>query len=121
MPKFSNISKAHLITCHDDLQIICTQAIAVMDFTVLCGWRGEEEQNELYRQGKSNAMFGQSKHNFLKSKAVDLAPYPIDWDNKERFARLAGIIEAIAYKNDIKIKWGGDFKSIVDMPHFELM
>jgi len=91
-----------------------------MDFVVLCGYRGGEEQNELYRQGKSNAKWEQSKHNFEPSLAVDIAPYPIDWNNTERFAQLAGVMKGVAYKEDIRIIWGGDFKSIKDMPHFEL-
>jgi len=121
MWKFSERSKIHLITCHDSLQAICFDSIAVMDFTVLCGWRGEEEQNELYRQGRSNARWKESKHNMLKSRAIDLAPYPIDWNNKEAFYELAGVIKAMASKHKVAIKWGGNFKDVFDGPHFELI
>ena len=121
MPSFGNRSKERLLTCHQDLQKIMLDAIGVMDFTILCGHRGEEEQNEAFTNGKSNAQWPFSKHNKLPSHAVDIAPWPIDWEDTERFARLAGIIEGIAFKHDIEIKWGGDFKSIKDMPHIELV
>lgn len=121
MPSFSNISKARLISCDERLQIICMEAIAIMDFSILCGQRNEEDQNKAFENGNSKVQWPQSKHNRYPSQAVDIAPYPVDWEDTERFARLAGVMEAVAWKNGIKIKWGGDFKSIKDMPHFELI
>jgi len=95
--------------------------VKIMDNTILCGHRGEAEQNKAFIEGKSNARFGESKHNEIPSEAVDVAPYPIDWNDTERFARLAGIIEGVAHMLDYKIRWGGDFASIKDMPHFEII
>ena len=53
----------------------------------------------------------------------------IDWNNRDRFILLAGIIKGIAHKMKIAIRWGGDFNSdtfmrdqkFVDMPHIELV
>jgi len=120
MPKFSNKSKERLATCHDKLQAICNEAIRITDFTVLEGHRGEERQNELYKKGSTKAVFGASKHNFKPSLAVDLAPYPIDWEDTERFAELAGVIKAVAFKYGVNITWGGDWHSFKDMPHYEI-
>lgn len=120
MPSFSNKSKERLVTCDQRLQMLCFDAIAIVDFVVLCGYRGKEEQEAAFAAGTSPARWGQSLHNKMPSKAVDLAPYPIDWNNRERFAELAGVIKAVAYKHNIKIKWGGDFEKFCDMPHFEL-
>lgn len=120
MPKFSEKSLEKLETCDERLQVLCKEVVKIMDCVVLCGHRNEEEQNKAYKNGHSKAQWGQSKHNSFPSKAVDLAPYPIDWYNKERFARLAGVVDTIAHQYGFRIKWGGDFKNFTDMPHFEL-
>jgi len=46
-----------------------------MDVTIVCGYRGEEEQNKAYTEKKSGLKFPQSKHNHAPSSAVDIAPY----------------------------------------------
>jgi len=120
MNKFSDKSQGKLNSCHEKLQVICKEAIKITDFTVLCGHRNEVDQNKAYEKGASGAKWGESKHNSHPSMAVDIAPYPIDWNDTERFARLAGTIEAIAFKYGVKLKWGGDFKNLKDMPHFEI-
>ena len=61
--------------------------------------------------------------------AVDVCPYPIDWNNKERFYHFAGYVKGIADSMGIKIRWGGDWdgdtvfddQSFHDLPHFELL
>ena len=92
-----------------------------MDFSVLCGHRNEEDQNAAYRSGVSKARWGESEHNSLPSKAVDICPWPVDWEDRESFARLIGRIEHIADQLGIEIRWGGDFESLSDMPHIELI
>jgi len=121
MPHFGRLSLSRLETCDRRLRMICEEAIKVMDFSVLCGHRDKEAQNKAFKDGNSNAEYPASKHNQIPSQAVDIAPYPINWNDKERFARLAGIMEGIAHSKGIKICWGGDFESIVDMPHFQLV
>jgi len=119
MYKFGKKSKKNLNTCHEDLQIILKEAIKVYDFSVLCGHRGEKEQNEAFANGKSKLKYPKSNHNQLPSNAVDIAPYPIDWKDINRFYELAGIIKGIAHILDIGIIWGGDWKFFKDYPHFE--
>ena len=58
-----------------------------MDVTIIEGLRTEARQAELVAQGKSKTKY--SKH--LEGKAVDLAPYPIDWEDRERFTYFAGL------------------------------
>lgn len=128
MPSFSNKSKECLLTCDPRLQTICFDAIAIMDFTVLEGHRDQETQNLLYAEGKSQLKYPYSRHNRNPSKAVDIAPYPIDWNNKERFYALAGVMFTIAEKYGYKLTWGGtwgglDDKNIggfYDLPHFQI-
>jgi peptidoglycan L-alanyl-D-glutamate endopeptidase CwlK len=128
MPAFSNKSRAKLDSCHRDLQLICERVIQYYDFSVLEGYRSGDRQNELFRQGKSKLKSGQSKHNQDPSRAVDIAPYEIDWDNAKRFYLLAGMMFQAANDLGIKIRWGGDWdgdwdhgdQSFMDLPHFEL-
>ena len=130
MPSFGKSSKAKLQTVDPRLRSILENAIQIMDFTVLEGHRGEEAQEKAFREGRSKARFGQSKHNSHPSQAVDIAPYPIDWEDVESFVLLAGVIKAVAFGMglDYQIRWGGDWDSdnrmqderFRDYPHFEI-
>lgn len=121
MSNFSKISLKRLNTCDPKLIKICQEAIKEYDFSVLCGHRGEKEQNQAFKEGRSKLSYPKSKHNVTPSKAVDIAPYPIDWNNIDRFIELSVIIKRIASENNIKIRWGGNFKNFKDYPHFELV
>ena len=120
MYKYGKKSLEKLATCHEDLQIIANELIKVMDVTILCGERGEEEQNKAYNEGKSKLQYPKSKHNKSPSIAIDLAPYPIDFENLDRFHRMNGIIEGIAICKGIKVRMGRDF-SFGDHVHTELV
>ena len=61
--------------------------------------------------------------------AVDVSPFPIDWNDANRFHHFAGYVLAVAQSLDIKIRWGGDWNGDLqfktekfrDLPHFELI
>lgn len=122
MPKFSNSSKDKLKTCHPILQCIMNEAIKAYDFTILCGYRGESAQNKAYEKGNSKLKFPKSKHNKIPSLAVDIAPYPIDWNDIERFKELNYVVMNIANYLclDQYIQWGGTWKKFVDYPHYQI-
>ena len=121
MPKFGTTSLKRLESCHPKLQEIMNEAIKQMDFSVLEGHRNEEDQNKYFAEGKSKVAFPDGKHNDFPSRAVDIAPYPIDWKDRDRQHLLAGRVLAIAEMKGIKIRWGGFFKNFYDSPHFELV
>lgn len=129
MPKFGTESRKRLDTCHRDLQEICELVIPNYDFTVLEGFRTNARQDDLFRQGKSKLRGGESKHNSNPSIAVDIAPYPIDWNNTKRFFLLSGFMFQAAAQLGIKLRWGGDWsgdwihtdQSFHDLPHFEIV
>ena len=126
MPKFSNASKQRLATCHPDLQAVCNELIKQYDFSVLCGRRGEKEQNEAYKKGTSNVRFPNSAHNKTPSLAVDIAPYPIDWDNLSRFNEMIIRFDTVAnmLRADGVITsefiYGGHWTQLKDWPHIEI-
>lgn len=134
MPKFGKHSEARLLTCHPDLQRVLREAIIDgPDFTVLCGHRGQADQDAAVAAGLSKTPFPTSKHNAQPSLAVDIAPYPIDWNDHARFRALADHVMAAAARLGVRLRWGGDWdgdgktrqdgdpdERFVDLPHFEL-
>jgi peptidoglycan L-alanyl-D-glutamate endopeptidase CwlK len=129
MYKFGTRSKNNLLSCDRRLQEVLDEAIKVIDFTVLCGHRGESEQNKAFHEGRSKLKFPDSNHNEMPSKAVDIAPYPIDWNNIERFAHLIGIVRGIAHTKGYVLRCGCDWdndgditdQSFMDWPHIEII
>lgn len=134
MPSFGSASRQRRETLDPRLQELVDEAIRIFDFTIVCGHRNEEDQEKAFSEGKSKLHWPDSKHNSSPSKAVDLAPYDpelkrIDWNNRDRFIMLAGIIMGVAQQKNISIRWGGDWDSDTfmrdhtfhDLPHFELV
>ena len=124
MPSFSKQSLARLNSTDERLVRVFTEVVKHFDCTILEGKRTVDRQKMLVQQGKSKTM--NSKH--LLGKAVDVAPYPIDWNDRERFTYFAGYVMGIAAKMGIKLRWGGDWdrdtqvkdNSFDDLPHFEI-
>ena len=120
MPELSKLSLERLATCHPDLQKVVIEAAKTFDFTVACGHRGEQDQNEAYARGFSKLKFPHSRHNSFPSHAVDLVPYPVDWSDVGRFNAMAAALKAAALALGINIEWGGDFRGGWDRPHYQL-
>lgn len=121
MPELSEVSKKRLSDCHLDLQRLIAEVVKLAPCAVICGHRGEKEQNDAFNKGSSKAKFGQSFHNSLPSLAVDVVPQPLDWGDIPAFEKLGSLIMQKADELSIKIRWGKHFKGLVDYPHFELM
>jgi len=127
--KFSETSKKRLDTCHTDLQRVFYEVVKQFDCSILDGHRGKERQNAYFRARKSKKQWHNSKHNTYPSLAVDVAPYPIDWDDLERFRYFAGYVMGIAHSMGIRCRWGGDWdgdtdlkdQTFNDLCHFELI
>ena len=130
MPKFSQRSRDRLDTCHPDLIRLMEAVIEHMDISILGGHRSVEEQAEIYRRGMSKlsgAPGQMSKHNHSPSLAVDFSPYPIDWQDRERWIAAAYYVKATADQLGIKVRlgadWNGDMRfseSFFDAPHVEI-
>ena len=121
-----------LSTCHPDLIKLAHAVNEVYPIQIICGVRGEKEQNEALERGASKKKFPESKHNInpgkgrYQSHALDAVPDPdrnpatIDWKNLEAFAIMCEVFAQKADELGIKIRQGRYFK-FRDFPHQELM
>lgn len=129
MNSFSALSLHRLSTCDQRLQAIFHEVIRHVDCTVLCGHRTEAEQEEAFRTGHSKVRWPDSAHNSSPSRAVDVAPYPVDWNDLRTFLHFSGFVRGVASQMGIKLRvgvdWNGNFslkdESFLDAPHFELV
>lgn len=127
MYKLSKRSLNNLKGVHPDLVKIVKRALEIsdIDFTVVEGLRTLEKQKEYFNKGVSKTM--KSKH-LIQSDgfghAVDLYPYydgsvQVDADYTY-FKKIADSMKMAAAEFEVNITWGGDWKTFVDCPHFQL-
>lgn len=93
--------------------------LTTVDFGVTEGLRTPERQKEMVEKGLSQTL--KSKH--LTGHAVDLVAYvdgKVNWD-KEPYYKIADAMKQSAKELNVSIRWGGEFKSFFDAPHFELV
>lgn len=135
MPRYSATSKQRLETCHKDLRLVFNTVVAHFDNSILCGHRNEQEQTDAFNSGRSKVRWPNGKHNKSPSMAVDAAPYPIDWRDRERITLFAGYVLGIAQvlhdegMITHRLRWGGDWdmdtevadNGFDDLVHFELV
>lgn len=119
MFKLSQRSIDRLKGVHPDLVSVVKLAIerSDVDFMVTEGLRSKERQKELVAAGASKTM--NSRH--ITGHAVDLAAYVngIRWD-WPLYEKISKAMKQAAYELNIKIEWGGDWKSFKDGPHFQI-
>ena len=107
MPRFGKRSKERLRGVDRRLVSVLNELIKIMDVTIIEGLRSEQRQEKLLKAGSTKTKF--SKH--IEGKAVDLAPYPIDWEDRDRFHYMGGMIRGIAKQLNVPVRWGGDWDS----------
>ena len=128
VPRFGKSSKKRLKTCDERLQKVFNEVIKHVDCSVLEGHRGKERQDRFYDEGKSKVRFPDGRHNKLPSRAADVTPYPVDWNDRERQTLFAGFVLGVARGMGIVLRWGGDWdqdwqvmdNKFDDFPHFEI-
>ena len=133
MPKFASKSLKNYKELHPDLQRLLAEAIKYVDFSIICGFRSKEDQDNAYTRGTSKVQWPDSKHNSYPSEAADIVPYYKDgphirWNDKNGLYLFIGFIKGIAASMNINIRtgadWDGDYdtkdQSFHDLPHIEL-
>ena len=124
MYKFGKRSRERLKGVDAKLVNVLNELIKMMDITIIEGLRSAERQKELLAKGATKVKY--SKH--MEGKAVDIAPYPIDWENRDGFYYMGGMVRGIAKQLNIDIRFGGDWDSdgdtkdnnFDDLVHIEL-
>ena len=128
MPRFGKRSIGRLQTCDQKLQELFYEVVKHFDCSIIEGNRGEERQNKAFADGKSKVKYPNGKHNKNPSIAVDVAPYPIDWSDRDRFHYFGGFVLGVAKEMGMNIRWGGDWNQDTetkdnkfdDLVHFEI-
>lgn len=91
-----------------------------LDVRITTAFRSWDEEDRLFAQGRTNpgpivtnARGGDSYHNW--GFAFDAAPFENGQISKDRekFIQMGHLGEQVG------LKWGGTFKSLVDLPHFQ--
>ena len=132
-------SRARLAGVHPDLIKVVERAIKItgQDFMVLEGVRTLARQKELYAQGRTKpgkvVTWTLNSRHIPKADglghAVDLVPFPVDWNTLSKFDAMAKAMKTAATELGIPIRWGADWdndgkpreKGETDSPHFELV
>tara|TARA_R110000822_G_scaffold19071_2_gene62301 strand:- start:74 stop:469 length:396 start_codon:yes stop_codon:yes gene_type:complete len=128
MPRYSKRSKKRLASCDERLQEVFNEVIKYVDCSILEGHRSKERQNKLYDEGRTKVRYPDGRHNFNPSKACDVTPYPVDWEDRERQTLFAGFVLGVARGMGYTLRWGGDWdmdfqvmdNRFDDFPHFEI-
>ena len=120
MYRFGTRSINNLTGVHDDLQRVMYEAItnSPYDFAITEGLRTPGRQQQLFAEGATRTL--NSRH--LTGHAVDIVIIvngKADWEFA-KYKEVADHIKAVAKLNDVPIKWGGDWTTFKDGPHFEL-
>lgn len=124
---------------HPDLVRVVKQAIRItnQDFSILEGVRTPERQKKLYAQGRTEpgeiVTWTLKSNHFINPEtgyghAVDIVPYPLDWNDPKKFDAIAKAMFSAAKELKVNLRWGADWdqdgkpreKGESDSPHFEL-
>lgn len=130
MPSFGRTSRNRLATCHKDIRKIFNEVVKVMDCKVIEGARTKAQQRKNIAKGVSWTM--KSKHVERPCRALDIVPYPVDWEDIYRFKVFTAYVFAVSRRLKIPLKYGGTWsrnptgpfkgvKANPDWAHFELI
>lgn len=144
MARLSKAGMERLSHCDEKLQRVFNKVIQEFDFSVTCGHRTKGEQLQLFKQGRIlidgvwvktgktvtniDGYKKIGKHNYYPSKAIDVVPYPVDWNDLSRFKELHKVVMRVASEEGVELVWGADWDSdgdiaehsLQDYPHYEL-
>lgn len=124
--KFGETSLKRMQGVHPLLRQCAERALSygILDLTVVPygGLRTLDDQRQLVAKGASQTL--NSLHRVQPETgfghAIDLAPYPLDWNNIERFMLAGTLMFRAAMELGVPLEWGGHWKNFKDYPHFQL-
>lgn len=113
-----------LLSCHMDLQTVVLELARSYEIRVICGHRNKLEQDIAYGKGNSKLKWPNSRHNSVPSEAVDIIPMRngnIDWQDIGFIKEFAEDVKRVAKDKNISLTWGGEWRSLKDYVHWELV
>lgn len=145
---FGARSLARLEGVHPKMVAVVKRALEIMnewtragkpatDIMVLEGVRTPARQQQLYAQGRTKpgqiVTWTLTSNHFVNKRtgyghAVDLVPFPVDWNDLRKFDLMAKAMFQAADELHTPIRWGADWdrdgkpreRGETDSPHFEL-
>ena len=109
MYKYGKRSKSRMKGIDKRLREVLDHLIKIMDVTIIEGKRSAKTQQEYFIKGKSKLDGITKKSQHQIGKAVDLAPYPIDWNDRDRMHYMGGMLRGIGLMLGYKLRYGGDW------------
>ncbi len=103
---------------HPHLCKVVEESLKRIPFKITEGLRTYQRQQQLFKEKKTRTL--NSRH--LTGHAVDVAALvdgKVSWDFPH-YQKIAAVMKEVASEYNIPIVWGGDWKTFVDGPHFEL-
>lgn len=126
-------SLANLEGVHPKLVKAVHRALSysIQDFAVTSGARTLQEQQDLYELGRSMpgpiVTWTMKSDHLVNPKtgyghAVDLHPYPINYDDESRYYKLAALMFRAAAEEGVTLDYGGFWKGKNrDLPHYAIL
>lgn len=115
-----------LSQCHPKLRTLYSEMRNIdSEVHVSWGYRNEAEQMEAFRNGKSNAKYGQSAHNTKIlgkpfSQAIDIFFLSAQTKGDFTAERFNILFDKLPKDTMTAYTWGGTFKKLSDLGHYEL-
>lgn len=130
--RYGKTSKSNIASTSVTMQELCDRAMEVAnrrklvcpDFGISEGKRTKARQEYLFKEGKSRCDGTMKRSKHQDGLAIDY--YVVGVDGKANYspgnlALVFTCFQEAASDMGIQIKWGGNFNSIADAPHIELV
>lgn len=109
MYKYGKRSKSNMEGIDKRLKEVLNHLIKIMDVTIIEGKRSTKTQQEYFSKGKSKLDGVNKKSQHQLGKAVDLVPYPVDWNNRDGMYYMGGMLRGIGHMLGYNLRYGGDW------------
>ena len=118
--RFSSRSLKALQNVNPNLVHVAYRALQIssVDFIIIEGTRTKSRQRKLVARGASMTMWS----NHLTGNAIDVAVYTdgvIHW-NIDDMIQISKAFKSASAEMGVELTWGGDWKTFIDMPHYEV-
>lgn len=117
---------SRLAGVHADLVRLVYDVGSSHDIQVVAGARSLADEQKAIASGHSALRDPTSSLHVIVpglrplALAVDIAPWPVNWQDLPGFQALGAYMKERAAALEIGIRWGGDWTTLKDYDHFEL-